>query len=139
MSETVLLEAVAVTKRFPGVLALDGVDFKVRAGAVNALVGENGAGKSTLMNIFSGVYDDFEGTLKRLGQPIRLANVAEAQQAGIAMIHQELNLVPHMTVAENVFLGREPLTVAGLIDFPTMKANAQALLDRLHCDAAPDS
>lgn len=139
MSETVLLEAVAVTKRFPGVLALDGVDFKVRAGAVNALVGENGAGKSTLMNIFSGVYDDFEGTLKRLGQPIRLANVAEAQQAGIAMIHQELNLVPHMTVAENVFLGREPLTVAGLIDFPTMKANAQDLLDRLHCDAAPDS
>jgi ABC-type sugar transport system ATPase subunit len=124
MSETLLLEAVAVTKRFPGVLALDGVDFKVRAGAVNALVGENGAGKSTLMNILSGVYADYEGTLKRMGQSVRFAQVAEAQQAGIAMIHQELNLVPHMTVAENIFLGREPLNATGLIDYPTMKANS---------------
>lgn len=139
MSETLLLEAVAVTKRFPGVLALDGVDFKVRAGAVNALVGENGAGKSTLMNILSGVYADYEGTLKRMGQSVRFAQVAEAQQAGIAMIHQELNLVPHMTVAENIFLGREPLNATGLIDYPTMKANAKGLLDRLQFDASLDS
>jgi ribose transport system ATP-binding protein len=138
MSETLLLEAVSVTKRFPGVLALDGVDFKVRAGAVNALVGENGAGKSTLMNILSGVYTAYEGTLHLEGKPVYFANVADAQQAGIVMIHQELNLVPHMTVAENIFLGREPLDAAGLIDYSTMKANAKLLLDRLHFDASPD-
>lgn len=138
MPETLLLEAVAVTKRFPGVLALDKVGFKVRAGAVNALVGENGAGKSTLMNILSGVYTDYEGALILHGQPQRFSGVVDAQQAGIAMIHQELNLVPHMTVAENIFLGREPLDGAGLIDYPTMKANAKALLDRLQFDASPD-
>lgn len=138
MNEPPLLEAVSVTKRFTGVLALDGVHFKVRAGAVNALVGENGAGKSTLMNILSGVYTDYEGTLLLKGKPVRFTSVAHAQQSGVAMIHQELNLVPHLSVAENIFLGREPLNPVGLIDVSAMKAQAKALLERLRFDAGLD-
>ena len=124
-SEGILLEARGITKRFPGTVALDGVDFRVHAGKVNAVVGENGAGKSTLMNILSGVYTDYEGTL-------------DIRARGIAMIHQELNLVPEMTVAENIFLGREPRTVLGLVDRKKMELDARALMQRLGTDIAPD-
>jgi len=124
-SEGILLEARGITKRFPGTVALDGVDFRVHAGKVNAVVGENGAGKSTLMNILSGVYTDYEGTL-------------DIRARGVAMIHQELNLVPEMTVAENIFLGREPRTVLGLVDRKKMELDARALMQRLGTDIAPD-
>lgn len=124
-TDAILLEARGVTKRWPGVLALDGVNLKVYAGRVNALVGENGAGKSTLMNILSGVYADYEGELYLEGQPIRFNTTAEAQAAGVTMVHQELNLVPQLNVAENIFLGREPLNRWGMIDYGRMHREAQ--------------
>jgi ribose transport system ATP-binding protein len=126
-----ILEARNITKRFPGVVALDNVQFRIYAGHVHALIGENGAGKSTLMNILSGVYTDYEGTLLLDGQPVRFRNTAAAQQAGIALIHQELNLVKHLSIAENIFMGREPLNRLGLIDFKRMHAEAAQILARL--------
>lgn len=94
-----LLRVENVTKRFPGVLALDRVHFELRRGEVHALVGENGAGKSTLMKILSGVYRPDEGTLYYKGKPVVFHNAQEAQRAGISIIYQELNLMPHLTVA----------------------------------------
>jgi len=135
----VLLEAVGITKQFPGVLALNRVDFHVYAGAVNAIVGENGAGKSTLMNILSGVYSDYEGSIRLKGNAVTFRNVSEAQQAGVVMIHQELNLIPYMTVAENIFLGREPLDAAGLVDWKRMNREAATLLERLKFEALPST
>ena len=105
-----------VSKRFPGVRALHDVSFAVERGEVHALIGENGAGKSTLMKLLSGVYPDYEGELLLDGQPLALASPRDAQHRGIAIIHQELNLIPELTVAENIFLGREPRTAAGLLD-----------------------
>ena len=123
-----------MTKRFPGVLALDDVSLRIMPGQVNALVGENGAGKSTLMNILSGVYSDYEGQVLVNGTERHFRSVTDAQQQGIAIIHQELNLIPFLTVAENMFLGREPLTRLGLVDHRRMHREARVLLDRLHCD-----
>ena len=110
-----IVEARNVTKRFPGVLALDKVCLRIEAGKVNALVGENGAGKSTLMNIISGVYTDYEGEILVGGQVCNFSNVTDAQEKGIAIIHQELNHIPYMNIAENMFLGREPLAIAACI------------------------
>lgn len=125
-----------VTKRFPGVLALDRVSFDLRAGEVHALCGENGAGKSTLMKVMSGQYQPDEGALIHHGQRVRYGSSLEAQKAGIAMIHQELNLVPHLCVAENLFLAREPRR--GLfVDRKRMGSEAQRFLDRLGVDIAP--
>jgi ribose transport system ATP-binding protein len=135
----VILEAVKITKEFPGVRALSEVDFRVRAGKVNAIVGENGAGKSTLMNILSGVYGEYGGDILLDGKKVTFRNVSEAQRAGISMIHQELNMVPYMTVAENMFLGREPLNAAGLVDHKRMSREAAEWLGRLHFDADPDT
>lgn len=134
----VLLEAKQISKQFPGVLALNKVDFKVYAGKVHALVGENGAGKSTLMNILSGVYTDYQGELLLEGRPLRFAGTADAQNQAVAMIHQELNLIPNLTVSQNIYLGREPLNAFGLIDVSTMQAEAAILLKKLHFDAGPD-
>lgn len=130
--EKILLEARSVSKRFPAVLALDKVDLRVVAGKVNALVGENGAGKSTLMNILSGVYSDYEGEVLMDGDVQHFHSVHDAQAKGIAIIHQELNLIPYMNIAENIFLGDEPLTPFGWIDKARMHAEAEALLHRLH-------
>src|SRR4051794_1416158 len=96
-----LLSLSEVTMAFPGVLALDGVGFDLRRGEVHAVCGENGAGKSTLMKVLSGQYQPGAGRITFKGETRRFASTLEAQQAGIAMIHQELNLVPHLTVAEN--------------------------------------
>ena len=103
----VILSMSNITKHFPGVLALNNVSFDVHVGEVHCLVGENGAGKSTLMNIMSGVYTGFEGQVLLNEHPVIFHNTRDAQNAGIAMIHQELNLVPELTVYENIFLGRE--------------------------------
>lgn len=130
-TQTPLLQARGITKRWPGVVALDGVDFNIRAGRVNAVVGENGAGKSTLMNILCGVYDEYEGELLLDGAPIRFAGTAEAARAGISMVHQELHFIPQLNVAENIFLGREPLNRFGLIDRRRMHREAAQLLERL--------
>lgn len=134
----ILLEARHISKQFPGVLALDDVGFKVYAGKVNAIVGENGAGKSTLMNILSGVYSDYQGEVLLCGRPVSFSGTADAQRQGIAMIHQELNLVPYLSIAQNIFLGREPLNALGLIDFSKMKRDTVDLLERLHFDESPE-
>src|SRR3978361_1379288 len=96
-----------ISKRFPGVVALDDVSFDVYAGEVHCLMGENGAGKSTLMKIMNGIYTEYEGQVLLEGQPIHLYSTKDAQQSGLGMIHQELNLVPELRVYENIFLGRE--------------------------------
>lgn len=133
-----LLHLKDISKRFPGVLALDGVHLELRAGEVHAVCGENGAGKSTLMKVISGQYQPDTGELRYHGQVCRFASTAESQAAGIAIIHQELNLVPHLTVAENIFLAREPRK-GWLIDRVALRRNAQQCLDRLGLDIAPDT
>ena len=126
-----LLEMRAITKRFPGVLALDRVSFDVQGGEIHALVGENGAGKSTLMKVLGGVYQSYEGEIVLDGQPRHFGGVRDAENAGIAVVHQELSLVPEFDIAENVFLGREPRSV-GVIRDEEMHSLAQRGLDELH-------
>src|SRR3712207_9086536 len=102
-----VLEVREVTKRFPGVLALDGVSFQLQPGEVHALVGENGAGKSTLIKVITGVYQPEEGRVFFGGEEVSFASPHESQAAGISAIYQEINLIPLRSVAQNVFLGRE--------------------------------
>jgi ABC-type sugar transport system ATPase subunit len=134
VGQPVVLSMRNITKRFPGVLALSDVSLDVRVGEVHALVGENGAGKSTLMKIMSGVYPDFDGVMLLDGEPVSYHNTREAIDRGIAMIHQELNLVPQLTVYENIFLGREHKTRLGTLDRPSMRRAAEALMSRLGLD-----
>lgn len=134
ITEKIIIEARKISKRFPGVLALNEVDLKVYAGKVNAVVGENGAGKSTLMNILSGVYTDYEGELLLNGQKVAFKDTTDARQVGISIIHQELQLVPYMSIAENIFLGREPLNAASFIDYNIMEKKASTLLSKLEFD-----
>ncbi|HEY1942373.1 MAG TPA: sugar ABC transporter ATP-binding protein [Roseiarcus sp.] len=133
------LSARHIVKSFAGVTALQDVDFDLDSGEVHALMGENGAGKSTLMKILAGVLTDYEGTICVDGHPLRLTGVRDAERAGIAIIHQELNLVPELSVAENIFLGREPLIAGLLIDRRRIVAAAVKLLQRLGIDIDPDS
>jgi ribose transport system ATP-binding protein len=128
----VILEVENVSKSFPGVQALDNVSFNLRRGEVHALVGENGAGKSTLMKILSGVYQADQGTIRYKGKTVNFLNVNQAYDAGIRIIYQELNLIPHLSVAANIFIGREPLTQFGTLNEKKMNADAAAILDRLH-------
>jgi ribose transport system ATP-binding protein len=107
MSEPVLLEMRGITKDFPGVRALDEVDFELRAGEIHALLGENGAGKSTLMRILFGAYSLDSGDILLHGQKVDIRNPHHALEQGISMVHQELNLVPYMNAAQNIALGRE--------------------------------
>src|SRR3712207_8586083 len=125
-----ILEVRRVTKRFPGVLALDSVSFQLRAGEVHALVGENGAGKSTLIKVITGVHHPDGGKVLFDGQEVSFAGPREAQEAGISTIYQEINLIPLRSVAQNVFLGREPRTSLGLTDTGRMKREAAELLER---------
>ncbi len=97
-----------IDKSFPGVHALDHCDFALRSGEVHALVGENGAGKSTLMKVLAGIYSKDSGSIFYKGSEVEIPNPRSAQDLGISMIHQELNLMPHLTVAQNIFIGREP-------------------------------
>jgi D-xylose transport system ATP-binding protein len=124
-----------ITKRFPGVLALDRVSFDVRGGEIHALVGENGAGKSTLMKVLGGVYGHgtYDGEVRVDGEVRRFAGVRDAEEAGIAVVHQELSLVPEFSIAENVFLGREPRRF-GVIRGEEMHSRAQRGLDELHLE-----
>src|SRR5437016_365779 len=113
-----LLVMRSISKAYPGVVALDGVGFEVRAGEVHALVGENGAGKSTLMKILAGAEKADSGEIILNGQPIVVDTPQRAMDLGINIIYQEFNLVPHLSAAENIFLGREPRAVIpGFIDF----------------------
>jgi ribose transport system ATP-binding protein len=126
-----LLSLHGVTKRFGGATALDSVDFELAAGETHGLIGENGAGKSTLMKILSGVHQPDEGRIEVRGQVCHFANPADAKGHGIGMVYQELSLMPALTVAENVFLGRQPLNRAGLIDWGRMNREASAHLRSL--------
>ena len=133
----VILEVENVSKSFPGVQALDSVSFTLRQGEVHAIVGENGAGKSTLMKILSGVYQADQGTIRCKGKVVNFRNVNQAYDAGIRIIYQELNLVPHLSVAANIFIGREPLTRLGTLDKKKMNADAIAILNRLNIRLDP--
>lgn len=137
MSDEILLQANGITKSFPGVRALDGVSLTVRRGRLNALLGENGAGKSTLMNIFAGVFPPDSGRVTLEGCPVSFRNPREAQEAGISIIFQELNLVPDLSIAENIFIGREPVTKFGLVNYARMNADAAVLLRELELDSDP--
>lgn len=106
--DDVILRLEGISKSFPGVHALDDVQFELRRGEVHALVGENGAGKSTLMKIIAGVYTKDAGRIIYQGKQVEIPNPRAAQHLGISMIFQELNLMPHLTVAQNIFIGREP-------------------------------
>lgn len=133
-----MLEIRAVSKSFPGVQALRNVSFDVQTGEIHALVGENGAGKSTLMKILSGVYTDYTGEVVLDGAPLALRNPHDAQRHGIGIIHQELNLVAELTVAENIFLGRELHTRFGGIDSQRMERETTELLNRFNLSIPPD-
>ncbi|ADO10080.1 sugar ABC transporter ATP-binding protein [Pantoea vagans] len=125
------LEAEGISKFFPGVKALDNVSLRVRPGTVHALMGENGAGKSTLMKCLIGMYRPDKGTIKIKGEPVQFQDTMDALRSGISMIHQELNLVPYMTVAENIWLGREPMKF-GFVDHARLNQKTQELLNRLN-------
>ena len=125
-----ILEVREVTKKFPGVLALDAVSFGLRSGDVHALIGENGAGKSTLIKVITGVYPQDEGEIYFDGEEVSFSDPRQAQEAGISTIYQEVNVIPLRSVARNIFLGREPRTRIGLTDTKRMNREATELLER---------
>ncbi|MEY6565243.1 sugar ABC transporter ATP-binding protein [Streptomyces sp. PGLac3x] len=131
-----LLRIENIRKTFPGVVALDSVDFDLRRGEVHVLLGENGAGKSTLIKMLSGAYRPDSGTIYAEGSEVRIQSAQDAERLGIATIYQEFNLVPDLTVAENIFLGRQPRRF-GLIDRKKMEADAEELLARVGVQVSP--
>ena len=134
MSDTPILELKHITKRFGGLTALEDVDFDLRESETHALVGENGAGKSTLMRILSGIYNEYEGDYVLDGQHIHLHSPSDALYRGIGMIHQELNVMPELSVAENIFLGRHLFTPIGTVDWRRMNRIADEELRKLGFD-----
>src|SRR5919204_3191710 len=134
---TPLIAIEHITKRFPGVVALCDVSFDVPPGELHAIVGENGAGKSTLMKVLSGVIPDYEGRLLLRGEAVRFRGTRDAEEAGISIIHQELNLVEDLSAAANIFLGREKRTRLGLLDDRAMERAAGELLRDLECNISP--
>ena len=135
MAETIL-RMTGIQKYFPGVHALDNAQLEVREGEVMALVGENGAGKSTLMKVLTGIYPSDGGTIEFFGKHAEIHGPRDAQALGICIVHQELNLMQHLTVAENIYIGREPMK--GLfVDKAKQNAMTQELFDKLHLDLDP--
>ncbi len=132
-----ILEMQKITKRFPGVVALDAVDLSVNPGEVVALAGENGAGKSTLMKILGGIYQPDEGMISVDGEMTLITDVADATAKQIGFVHQELNVLDNLTVAENVFLGREPCKFGFLIDRKKLASDTEIHLKRLGLDVQP--
>ncbi|HQY98581.1 MAG TPA: sugar ABC transporter ATP-binding protein [Propionicimonas sp.] len=133
-----VIEMTDISITFPGVKALDGVDFRMFPGEVHSLMGENGAGKSTLIKALTGVYSVDSGVIRLSGHHVTFANPAQAQAAGISTVYQEVNLLGNLTVAENVMLGREPRRFGG-IDWRTMRRRASEILAGLHLDIDPNS
>lgn len=132
----VILTMKDIDKSFPGVHALDHVNFEVKRGEVHALMGENGAGKSTLMKVLTGIYTKDSGTITYEGKETEFHNTREAQDAGVVIVHQELNMLGHLTVAQNIFIGRE-FKKGIKIDDKKMNEEAKKLFDRLHIDIDP--
>jgi inositol transport system ATP-binding protein len=137
-SVTALLEVRNVCKAFPGVIALEDVSLRIEPGTVHAVMGENGAGKSTLMKIIAGIHGPDSGELHLNGQPIQLGSPRDALESRIAMIHQELNLMPFMTVGENIWIGREPLNAFGAVSHGALRRKTLELFERLRIDIDPD-
>src|SRR5687767_2913567 len=135
-NSSMLLTVNAVSKRFPGVLALENVSLSLAHGEVLAVIGENGAGKSTLMKILAGVQSPDSGEIQLEGRLVQFASVREALHSGIALIHQELNLSDNLDVGANIFLGREPRRF-GLIDRRRIYAESEPLLRRIGLDCSP--
>ncbi|MCA1740547.1 MAG: sugar ABC transporter ATP-binding protein, partial [Actinobacteria bacterium] len=127
-----------ITKRFPGVVALDEVDFELEKGEVHVILGENGAGKSTLIKMLSGAYQPDEGEILLDSEPVSISSATVAQELGISTIYQEFNLVPQLTAAENIFLGRQPRRF-GLVDRRRMSEEARKLLERMKVRVDPSA
>jgi ribose transport system ATP-binding protein len=134
-----LLELRDVSKRFAGVAALEGVDFSLGKGEVHGLVGENGAGKSTLMKIIAGVHAEYEGSMRLDGRVVHFRSPRDARDAGIGMVHQELSIVPALSVAENVLLGAQPVNRLGLVSWSRMREQASQQLQALGITVDPDA
>ncbi|MEU4426239.1 sugar ABC transporter ATP-binding protein [Actinoplanes sp. NPDC024001] len=132
-AQSPVLEMTGIRKVFPGVVALDGVDFRLFPGEIHALMGENGAGKSTLIKVLTGVYEIDGGEIKLGGAPVRISGPLQAQQAGVSTVYQEVNLCTNLSVAENIFIGREPRRF-GRIQWGVMRRRAAELLSRLDLD-----
>ena len=132
----IILTMKQIDKSFPGVHALDHVDLEIRKGEVLALMGENGAGKSTLMKVLTGIYSKDSGTITFEGKEVEFANPREAQDAGIVIVHQELNMLSHLTVAQNIFIGREMMT-GKIINDAKMNKEAKKLFDQLNIEIDP--
>ncbi len=134
-----MLVAEKIGKRFTGVIALNEVSMELPGGKVTAIIGENGAGKSTLMKILSGVYPEYEGRILFKGEEVRFSNPKEAQERGIAIIHQELNLIPDLSITENIFLGREITNSWDMLNKKAMRQKTKELLDKLKLHVSPDT
>ena len=133
-----ILEMRGITKEFPGVKALDDVTLTVERDSIHSICGENGAGKSTLMKVLSGVYPygTYDGKILFDGKEAKFKNIKESEQAGIAIIHQELTMIPELSITENIFMGHEDVK-SGIIQWRNMNAEAQKLLDSLDADFKP--
>ena len=129
-----ILEMKGITKAFPGVKALDSVDFSVKRGEVHCLIGANGAGKSTLMKVLSGAYVEDEGEIIFDGEVLKPHGTLERKKKGISVIYQELSLFDELTVGENVFINEYPKTPMGTVDWKKVYADTQALADKLNID-----
>ena len=142
MSGKIVLKMTNISKTFPGVKALSNVDFTLREGEIHALMGENGAGKSTLIKVLTGVHDFEAGEIQMVrsagGKPETIVNHSpqEAQENGISTVYQEVNLCPNLTVAENLFIGREPKRF-GMIDWRTMNRKSAEVLKSLDIHVPP--
>ncbi len=136
--DKVILKMSGIDKRFLGVHALKGVDFELRAGEVHALMGENGAGKSTLIKVLCGIHRRDGGSIEYFSQPVEFKNITESQAAGISVIHQELNMMNHLTVAQNIYIGREPM-VGPFIDDKKMVNDTKALFERIGVKIDPSA
>ena len=138
MKTEYIVEMTHITKTFPGVRALDDVSFNLKSGEVLALLGENGAGKSTLMKVLSGVYTRDGGEITAFGNKVEKMTPKRAKELGIAIIHQELNLCSHLSVAENIFLGQE-IVKGGVVQRKQMNDEARAILKRLSLEIEPET
>ncbi len=132
-----MLEAINISKSFPGVKALQGVNLTFYPGKVNAILGENGAGKSTLLKVLTGVYTNYEGEIRLNGELVRFTGIKDAEAAGVGIIHQELNLIPQLSIAENLYLGKELRNTFGLLDEKAMEKRTKELLSKLNLHLSP--
>jgi len=141
LDQEIVLQMRGISKSFPGVKALDEAQLELRRGEVHVLLGENGAGKSTLMKVLSGVYAKDEGEIVYEGKPVEIRSIQDAQKLGISIIHQELNMLAERSIAQNIYLGREPLKnpYTRRIDEKKMREDSRALLSRLGVDLSPDA